>query len=134
MILTFPLRAGDPGWLTFADRSIDAWKSQGGPQLPPDARRHSWADAVFIPGVRSFSAPIQSADPAAIALGQDGQTPDFAATANRVLAQFQALADVFSAWVPSPGDGGGALKSALTSLISGGWPSAPASASLKVLG
>lgn len=134
MILTFPLQAGDTGWLTFADRSIDAWKLQGGSQLPTDARRHSWADALFIPGVDPFNSPRQSADPAVVAIGQDGAAPDFAATANRVLLQFQALADAFNSWTPAPDDGGAALKTLLTTLIGSGWPSAPASSTLKVLG
>lgn len=136
MFLAFPLQAGDTGWLTFADRSIDGWKSQGGPQAPNDGRRHSWADAKFEPGLRSFSNPPQTTDPNVTLIGQDGAAGDFVATAQRVLGQLNALANVFSEWTPVPNDGGAALKTLLTALLSGppSWPAAPASSTVKVLG
>ena len=51
-----PLEVGDVGMAIFSERSMDKWLSgDGGFVLPDDIRHHDISDAVFIPGVRTFS-------------------------------------------------------------------------------
>lgn len=45
------LSAGDPVLLVCMDRDISKWRSSGVPSEPADARQHSWASAVAIPGL-----------------------------------------------------------------------------------
>lgn len=56
--VTFPLVAGDTGLLVFCDRSLERWKSAGTPDAPADARAHSFADGVFVPGMHADTNPI----------------------------------------------------------------------------
>lgn len=51
-VIAAPLSAGDIVELTFADRSLDAWLSQGGTETldPRDVRAHSLSDAMAGPG------------------------------------------------------------------------------------
>ena len=56
--ILLPLKAGDPCWLIFGERSLDNWKSQGGISDPADTRKHHLSDAVCIPGGSSFSQAI----------------------------------------------------------------------------
>jgi hypothetical protein len=51
--LSFPVKAGDECWISFAERSIDNWHQQGGVQQPSDWRMHDITDAVAHVGVRS---------------------------------------------------------------------------------
>lgn len=49
-LMTFPLKAGDQGWLSFADRDISAWVDSRQVGVTPDSDRlHSITDAVFMP-------------------------------------------------------------------------------------
>lgn len=52
--LTFPLAAGDEGWLVFSERCIDAWWQLGGTQVQAEHRMHDLSDAMFLPKVRSL--------------------------------------------------------------------------------
>lgn len=48
--LTFPLRVGDPVWLMFSMRGMDAFKAGNGkPSTPTDFRKFNVQDAVAIP-------------------------------------------------------------------------------------
>jgi hypothetical protein len=48
--LTFPLRVGDPVWLMFSMRGLDAFKAGNGkPSTPTDFRKFNVQDAVAIP-------------------------------------------------------------------------------------
>lgn len=66
--ITWPLAVGDTVLLVFSSRSIDTYLSQGGVVDPRDDRRHSLSDAVAIPGLRTYKAPIASATASADAL------------------------------------------------------------------
>lgn len=48
-----PLSVGDPGWLMFADRSLEKWAASLGTTAvdPRDNRAHDLSDAVFLPGL-----------------------------------------------------------------------------------
>lgn len=56
--ITFPIEEGTTGLLIFTYASLDVWLNKGGEVDPVNDRRHSLADAVFIPGLRPFSSPI----------------------------------------------------------------------------
>lgn len=61
-----------------------------------------------------------------------GNSPtSYLALANSVNTELNALKSVFSAWVPVPGDGGAVLKTALSGLISSGWPHNVSSSTVK---
>lgn len=134
--IVLPISVGDPVQLLINDRSIDAWQSNGGLQSPSDARRHDLSDAVAVLGMFPDNAALSDVDTSVITIGKDGETANFAALANLVNQQLQALASVFSAWTPVPNDGGTALKTALTALISGppSWPADVSSATVKIKG
>ena len=84
--MTWPLIAGDTGWVAFGDRSIDEWLSTGAEDVTPSSkRRFAITDAVFFPGLRPYSAPHDLADGDELVIGQDqhGTTVDNGAgTAN----------------------------------------------------
>lgn len=49
-IFTWPLAVGDPGWVQFAERSIDEYLATGRANTEPaDARRFDLSDATFSP-------------------------------------------------------------------------------------
>lgn len=59
---------GDPVLLIAQDADISGWLRSGQPAEPDDARTHSWASAVAIPGVRATgSFPVPLTDAAALA-------------------------------------------------------------------
>lgn len=51
-ILHFPMAAGDTVLVVFAERDCDNFRGRAAIQPPASARRHSYADAVAIPGFR----------------------------------------------------------------------------------
>jgi hypothetical protein len=54
--IKLPISVGDQGHILFSDRSLDIWKnSAGGIVDPQDSRTHDMTDAVFIPGLPTFS-------------------------------------------------------------------------------
>ncbi len=59
------LLPGDPVLLLCCDRDISAWMRSGAASEPDDARSHSWANAVAIPGLtptkNPFPAPLDAA-------------------------------------------------------------------------
>lgn len=138
--LTFPLAVGDTVRLSFHEASLDRWMNFGGEVDPRDPRRFSLSDASAFPGMRALAgsdAVVAASDDGcvlekvggagvrikasnAIEIGTSGV--EALALASKVNAQLSALEAVFTAWVPVPGDGGLVLKTALTALITGGWP------------
>ncbi len=98
--VTVPIRAGDHVTLIFADRSIDSWLAQGGILNPTPGRAHDLADAIAIPGLRSFKSPLASAPTDTMSIGaDDGPTIEISNTeiqaggtaALATLADLQAL-------------------------------------------
>lgn len=151
-VITFPVAAGDPCWLVFADRSLDKWKTAGTEVDPVDLRRHDLSDAVALLGVRSKAAALAEFDAAAAEFGKVGglhvrvtgtavhlgvnsgeSATDAVALASKVDAQLSALKTTLAAWTPVPGDGGAALKAALATLFAppSSWPASVASAVVK---
>ena len=67
--MVWNLEAGDPGVLLVAERAIDEWLQTGEPTTEPVdyLRRFYLSDAIFLPGMRPFSAPLPT-----IALPTDG--------------------------------------------------------------
>ncbi len=59
--VTWPIAVGDTGLLIFCEGSIDKWKSYGDEGDPLDDRRFNLSDAVFVPGIRPFLAPVPAA-------------------------------------------------------------------------
>jgi hypothetical protein len=61
--ITFPLKTGDPCWIMFAERSLDAWLDSDGKTVldPDDARMHHLTDAVILPAACTLAAPIATA-------------------------------------------------------------------------
>lgn len=57
-MLRGPLEVGSEGWLCIADRSLDAWISEGGPVDPVLSQYHDLSDAVFTPGLRSAATAL----------------------------------------------------------------------------
>jgi hypothetical protein len=57
--LHLPLKAGDTGLAIFSDRSLDVWLSGSGKKVSPnDPRMHHISDAIFIPGIKTFSSAL----------------------------------------------------------------------------
>lgn len=57
--IKLPIKVGDTGHILFSDRSLDIWKvGDGGITDPQDSRIHDMTDAVFIPGLVTFSEQI----------------------------------------------------------------------------
>lgn len=117
--LTVPVQAGDTVLLVFCSSSIDQWLALGGEVNPRDTRHHHPSDAIAIPFVfDSQSAPPAPTD-AVVLAGDAVKLGDDAATAPVALnTDLAALVGIISGWTPSPGDGGAALKTALTAYIS----------------
>lgn len=138
--MAWDLVAGDEVLLCFCERSTDEWKTHGGAgHETQDARRHDLQDAIALPQLRSPSSPIEADGVAAgavvlrcddLRLGSSAAA-EYVALATLVDATFQALSTVFGAWTPVSGDGGLALKTALTTLIASGWPSSTAATKVK---
>ena len=72
-IVHMPLKPGDHVLVIFSERSIDIWKTQGGHPDPKDARKHHYSDAVAIPGLYPFNAPITIENPDALTI-KNGQS------------------------------------------------------------
>ena len=53
--LYLPPATGDTGWIAFSHRSIENWLDRGGDATPGDPRVMDMTDAVFWPGLQSFS-------------------------------------------------------------------------------
>jgi hypothetical protein len=70
-VLTWPLSKGDPGWVQFAERSMDEYKANGGNNTEPrDARRFDLTDAVFSPCY--FRGEYDATDDAVVLSTEDG--------------------------------------------------------------
>lgn len=98
--ITWPLEAGDVVYLVCAERSIDEWKSAGGPNtIPADTRRFNLSDAVAIPGLRPFSDPITAVEadtmvveiPATMEMKLGAAATKFVALSDDVEARLQAI-------------------------------------------
>lgn len=139
--ITFPIKTGQQattGRLVFAHRSLDKWLSGSGGEVDPEFDHdHMLADAIFVPGLKTFGAPWQIPD--FLSIGFDGEnglqvriksdaiilagteaSAQYVALANKVKQWFDAFnLAVGTTWIVAPNDGGAALKAALATLTSG---------------
>ncbi len=53
--LRFPVSAGDPCLVIFADANLDAWYQNGTPAAPYDNRAHDISDGIAFVGINSLS-------------------------------------------------------------------------------
>lgn len=127
--ITWPVQVGDLCVIWFSSSSLDAWVLRGTTQTvdPRDARRHDLNDAIAMVGLHSPGAPPTPAPTDAIVVhAGDGVTIKLGgadATENVAWhSALEALAEVFSSWTPAAGDGGAALKTLLSGLLTDGWP------------
>jgi hypothetical protein len=131
--ITVPVDTGTIGMLLFSHRSLDKWLSGDGGEVDPEFDHdHALADAVFIPGLRTFGSPL-SPPPAsdAIELSAGGST-EYVALANRVTQWLDAFVQAVNGWTPVANDGGAALKVALTTILGGSPSTDVAAAKVKV--
>ena len=91
--MTFPVKKGDPCWLSFADRSIDKWLDSGGVVDPVAMQTHHLTDAACFPGVRAKPGAIPDFDQDHFTIGKDGEASQFAALANLVKSEISSLRD-----------------------------------------
>ena len=120
--ITFPVSAGDTVLLIVCGFSIDKWLSDGGLVDPIDDRRHALIDAVAIPGLRAFKNPTAAGTAALAIEGADVRLGSHSANDPVALkSDLQELYDIINAWIPSAGDGGAALKTAVTAGGGVGW-------------
>lgn len=61
--ITFPIEIGDHVKITFAERSIDTWLTEGGIQNPFDFRKHDLSDAFAEPVMYHQKDVIPDFDP-----------------------------------------------------------------------
>jgi hypothetical protein len=66
--LTFPIAVGDTGLLVFTKHALEVWLSRGGDVAPGDPREFDLSDAVFLPGLRPFTAENPAESAAALTL------------------------------------------------------------------
>ncbi len=70
--MSFPITKGDYVLLCFSERSIEAWKSNGGEVNPRDTRSFNLADAFAIPGLHPNPSAWTGAATDAATIGKDG--------------------------------------------------------------
>jgi hypothetical protein len=106
--ITWPLAAGDPVLLVFADRSTDEWKATAqDDNTPRDPRRFDLSDAVALPGHRAPADPLDATaiDETALVIAADeiklgaSTATQYAARADRVAARLAALEAAHNAHV-----------------------------------
>lgn len=115
---SLPLTAGDFGWISFGDYSIDRFRSTGDDVDPGDERRFDLANAVFLPnGPFPSSNTLADADASEVRFGFDsdyvvaikkGPMPEirlpraavtFLARADRVLTELGKIVTGFNTHV-----------------------------------
>lgn len=69
---TFPVTAGDPCWLVFADRSLNRWQAGNGDTDPVFVNRHDLSGAVVFVGGRPKAHAITEFDTSRRVIGKQG--------------------------------------------------------------
>lgn len=89
--ITVPVGVGTLGSLIFSHRSMDKWLAGDGGEVDPEFDHdHGLADAVFLPGLRTFGDPLGSVASDVIELSAGGST-NFVALANLVKSELDAI-------------------------------------------
>lgn len=76
-VMTFPIKEGDEGLVSFSSRSVDSWQQSGGDQAPQDAGMNNLSSGFFQPGFRSEPSAKKLTDVSTSAVEMrsvDGQT------------------------------------------------------------
>ncbi|MNS65687.1 hypothetical protein D3C72_988630 [compost metagenome] len=92
--VSLPLKQGDPVWLIFAQRSLDAYLETDGKQDvdPGDARRHHLSDAVCYPGGGTWRNAIPNAHADDLVIGlEDGGAEIHVTPSGEVWMKLDAL-------------------------------------------
>jgi hypothetical protein len=147
--ISFPLAAGDFGFLVFAERNISAYRATGAQGDPGDLGMHTLDGAVFFPCVYPDAKALSNVDATNMVLGSDtsaasrivikpsgevdiGATAtNFVAMADKVKTWLDAFVAAVNGWVPVSMDGGAALKTALATILAGTPTTNVASSNLK---
>lgn len=118
----WPLAAGDSGWLFFSEADVQRWQETGEVSDPREQRRHTLGSPLFLPIPRVPPSAVGAfmACPSAFSFGNPALAQALA-RADKVEAELNSLKQVFSMWAPVPNDGGGTLKTAVSS-----WAGTPA--------
>jgi hypothetical protein len=96
--ITVPVDKGTIGMLLFSHRSLDRWLSGSGSEVDPELDHdHALTDAVFLPGLRTFGAPLSPSPPSDVIELSAGGATNFVALANKVNDQLQAVMDAVTA-------------------------------------
>lgn len=112
--ITWPLEAGDPVVLVFAERSLDEWKATGNSaSTPRHLRRFDLSDAIAIPGAQAPASPLDATavDATAMVIAGDlikmgsSAATAWIALASLVDARLAAVVAAFNAHVHATGIG-----------------------------
>lgn len=80
--VTFPVNAGDPCLVLFAQRGIDNWYLDGRCQPQATRRHHHLSDAVFIPGLKPLPDALGGYATDKVTIRTDGGQALFSMTAD----------------------------------------------------
>jgi hypothetical protein len=96
--VTFPIEVGDVVILLFSGVSIDKWLGASSDrELDPETHaRHTLADAVAIPGIKSFARPRSSAPTDHVRIGTDGASVQGAGLGAEIASHFADLRSYLS--------------------------------------
>ncbi len=120
--ITTGLATGDTVLLIPCGPSIARWIVRGG-EVDPGESSGSLSDCIALAGLHDYAHVPTTAPTDAIVT--HGTTLLGGPDATELVAwqsAFTQLANAFTSWTPVPNDGGAALKTILSALISGGWP------------
>lgn len=124
-----PVAVGDSVLLIFSDLSADSWRAgDGHPQPPGWVGRHTkdspWALPCCAPDSKALTSP--PGDAGKLIIGKDGGAAQIKISATDIelgasatdavalASKVDAFIQTVMSWLPAAGDGGAALKTALT--------------------
>lgn len=85
--ITFPLTKGDTVLLVFSEASMDNWLSKEGGEVEPGVdSRHELTDAIAIPGLKTFKAPLSNAPSDTMSVGADNTTATIEFSISEIVA------------------------------------------------
>lgn len=101
--ISFPIKAGDFGWIDASDRDISLFLQSYGKSEPLTGRKHSFSDARFIPDImRSFT--ISGDDSSALVISTKDGAHKIAIDQSGIRHTSSANIDVNGATVTPSGD------------------------------
>jgi hypothetical protein len=89
--ITYNLEPGDTGLVIFSARALDDWLEHGKILKPAVRRKHSFSDALFLPGFRSFPEVITEFQPDGIEIRNKSRTSYIRLNDNGVAIQGTVL-------------------------------------------